>query len=187
MPHRYRTVTVLACLCSRTGALPYWLCGIYRYSPIALMRTVPVRNNTVLVSECRHVRYLRHSRTAASGAAGAGRGAVSAGTDYLNTNSMPAALPVLVGLSVHMPLRYTQRVRVGARRGRHGGARITTVGVRYRGTSTVRASILSWCDSIFVGWAMAHSRTIQGLDRFRRFVANNCVKKLTRDAVYNIS
>ena len=172
MPHRYRTVTVLACLCSRTGALPYWLCGIYRYSPIAPMRTVPVpvRNNTVLVSGCRHVRYyLRHARTAASGAAG--RGAVPAGTDYLNTNSMPAALPVLAGLS----LRYTQRVRVGARRGWHGGASITTIVVQCRGTSTVpvRASILSWCDSIFVGWAMAHSRTIQGLDGFRRFFANN--------------
>ena len=45
------------------------------------------------------------------------RGSGAAGADYLNTNSMSAALPVLVELSVHMPLRYTQRVRVGARRG----------------------------------------------------------------------
>ena len=44
------------------------------------------------------------------------RGSGAAGADYLNTNSMPAALPVLVELSVHMPLRYTQRVRVVLKR-----------------------------------------------------------------------
>ena len=116
MPYWYRTVMLLACLNSRTGALPYWLCGIYRYSPIAPMRTVPVpvpvRYEKIKYSYRAAGKYGTCAMLVPPLPGRAGQGAVPAGTDYLNTNSMPAALPVLVGLSLHMPLRYTQRVRV---------------------------------------------------------------------------